>query len=97
MNPDTPIDRGLVMHLDAADVRSYSGSGSGSGMLWRDLKGNYDGELPGDASNERADPHWTGRGFRFCGQNFIRLLNSQQGFFKTFTKTGAKFTIDCLA
>lgn len=91
MNPDTPIDRGLVLHLDAADVRSYPGSG----MLWRDLKGNFDGELPGDPTNERADPHWTGRSFRFSGQNFIRLLGSQQGFFKTFTKQGAEFTIDC--
>ncbi|MCR9245684.1 MAG: hypothetical protein NXI31_11685 [bacterium] len=91
MHPDTPIDRGLVMHLDAADVRSYAGEG----MLWRDLKGNFDGELPGDASNSRADPHWTGRGFRFGGQNFIRLLNSQHGFFKTFANAGAKFTIDC--
>lgn len=91
MNPDTPIDRGLVMHLDAADVRSYAGNG----MIWRDLKGNFDGELPGEASNERSDPHWTGRSFRFSGQNFIRLLGSQKGFFKTFARAGAKFTIDC--
>jgi hypothetical protein len=91
MNPDTPIDRGLCMHLDAADVRSYSGDG----MIWRDLKGNFDGELPGEASNVRSDPHWTGRSFRFSGQNFIRLLGSQKGFFKTFARAGAKFTIDC--
>jgi hypothetical protein len=91
MNPDTPILRGLVTHLDAADVRSYPGSG----MLWRDLLGNHDGELPGEASNLRADPHWTGRGFRFGGNNFIRLLGSQQGFFKSFARRGARFTIDC--
>lgn len=91
MHPDTPIDRGLVTHLDAADVRSYAGTG----MLWRDLKGNFDGELPGEASNERSDPHWTGRSFRFGGQNFVRLLGSQKGFFKTFARAGAKFTIDC--
>ncbi len=91
MNPDSPIDRGLVTHLDAADVRSYPGSG----MLWRDLKGNHDGELPGDPTNERSDPHWNGRGFRFSGQNFIRLLGSQKGFFKTFCRAGAKFTLDC--
>jgi hypothetical protein len=91
MHPDTPIDRGLVTHLDGADVRSYAGTG----MLWRDLKGNHDGELPGEASNERSDPHWTGRGFRFGGQNFVRLLGSQTGFFKTFARAGARFTIDC--
>jgi hypothetical protein len=90
MHPDTPIDRGLALHLDAADVRSYAGSG----MLWRDLKGNFDGELPGDAGNERADPCWTGRGFRFGGQNFVRLLGSQRGLFKTFARAGAKYTID---
>jgi hypothetical protein len=91
MHPDTPIDRGLALHLDAADVRSYAGDG----MLWRDLKGNFDGELPGDPTNVRSDPHWTGRGFRFGGQNFVRLLGSQRGFFKTFARAGAKFTIDC--
>ena len=91
MHPDTPIDRGLVLHLDAADVRSYPGSG----FRWHDLKGNFDGELPGDPTNERADPFWTGRSFRFGGQNFVRLLGSQQGFFKTFARHGAKFTIDC--
>lgn len=91
MHPDTPIDRGLVVHLDAADARSYAGTG----MIWRDLKGNFDGELPGEASNERADPHWTGRSFRFGGHNFVRLLGSQRGFFKTFARAGAKFTIDC--
>ena len=91
MHPDTPIDRGLAMHLDAADVRSYPGHG----MLWRDLKGNFDGELPGDPTNERSDPHWTGRSFRFSGQNFVRLLGSQKGLFKTFARAGAKFTIDC--
>ncbi|MCA8977201.1 MAG: hypothetical protein KDC98_20940 [Planctomycetes bacterium] len=91
MHPDTPIDRGLVLHLDAADVRSYPGHG----MFWRDLKGNFDGELGGDPTNDRSDPHWTGRGFRFAGHNFIRLLNTQQGFFKTFTKPGARFSIDC--
>jgi hypothetical protein len=79
------------MHLDAADVRSYAGGG----MLWRDLKGNFDGELPGDASNSRACPHWTGRSFRFGGQNFVRLLGSQRGFFKSFARAGARFTIDC--
>lgn len=91
MHPDTPIDRGLVTHLDAADVRSYAGSG----MIWRDLRGNFDGELPGDPTNERSDPHWTGRSFRFGGQNFVRLLGSQHGFFKSFGRAGAKFTIDC--
>lgn len=91
MHPDTPIDRGLAMHLDAADVRSYAGLG----MIWRDLKGNFDGELPGDPTNERSDPHWTGRSFRFSGQNFVRLLGSQKGLFKTFARAGAKFTIDC--
>ena len=91
MHPDTPLDRGLAMHLDAADVRSYPGHG----MLWRDLKGNFDGELPGDPTNERSDPHWTGRSFRFSGQNFVRLLGSQKGLFKTFARAGAKFTIDC--
>ncbi|MBL9078701.1 MAG: hypothetical protein JNL08_14420 [Planctomycetes bacterium] len=91
MHPDTPIDRGLTVHLDAADVLSYAGTG----MIWRDLKGNFDGELPGCASNERADPHWTGRSFRFGGQNFVRLLGSQRGFFKTFARAGARYTIDC--
>ena len=90
MHPDTPIDRGLVVHLDAADVRSYPGTG----MIWSDLKGNFDGELPGDPTNERSDPHWNGRSFRFGGQNFVRLLGSQKGFFKTFCRAGAKFTID---
>ncbi len=91
MHPDTPIRRGRTVHLDAADVRSYAGRG----MIWRDLEGNFDGELPGEASNERADPHWNGRSFRFGGQNFVRLLGSQQGFFKTFARKGAEFTIDC--
>jgi hypothetical protein len=91
MHPDTPIRSGLVTWLDAADVRSYPGSG----MIWRDLEGNFDGELPGDPTNERSDPHWNGRGFRFGGQNFVRLLGSQKGFFKTFCRAGAKFTIDC--
>ncbi|MBL8727502.1 MAG: hypothetical protein JNM25_03655 [Planctomycetes bacterium] len=91
MHPDTPIRRGLTVHLDAADVRSYAGRG----MIWHDLEGNFDGELPGEASNERADPHWNGRGFRFGGQNFVRLLGSQRGFFKTFARRGARFTIDC--
>lgn len=91
MHPDTPIDRGLVLHLDAADVRSYPGRG----FFWRDLKGNFDGELPGDPTNERADPHWTGRSFRFDGANFIRLCGTREGFFKTFARAGAAFTIDC--
>jgi hypothetical protein len=91
MHPDTPIQSGLCVHLDAADVRSYPGTG----MLWRDLCGNFDGELPGEASNLRADPHWTGRSFRFGGQNYVRLLGSQKGFFKSFGRQGAKFTIDC--
>lgn len=91
MHPDTPIRQGLCVHLDAADVRSYDGRG----MIWRDLEGNFDGELPGEASNVRADPHWTGRSFRFGGQNFVRLLGSQRGFFKSFARAGAKFTIDC--
>lgn len=91
MHPDTPIGNGLAMHLDAADVRSFAGDG----MLWRDLRGNFDAELPGLAGNERADPTWTGRGFRFGGQNFVRLLGSQRGLFKTFCRQGARFTIDC--
>jgi hypothetical protein len=36
VHPDTPIRRGLVTHLDAADVRSYAGEG----MSWRDLEHN---------------------------------------------------------
>jgi hypothetical protein len=91
MHPDTPIARGLVLHLDAANALSYPGHG----LVWRDLLGNFDGDLPGCASNERACPHWTGRGFRFSGQNYVRLQNSQRGFFKTFARRGARFTIDC--
>lgn len=90
-NYGMPITRGLYVHLDAADPRSYPGKGA----LWHDLSGNHDAELPGDSSNPLADPFWTGRSFRFKGYSFARLLGSQSGWFKTLTKKGARFTIDC--
>jgi hypothetical protein len=89
--PDEVVQEGLYVHLDAADPFSYPGQG----MIWHDLKGNHDGELPGEASHPLADPHWNGRAFVFKGFNFIRLLGSQSGYFKTWSKEGAVYTVDC--
>ncbi len=86
-----PVTDGLYVHLDATDPRSYPGKG----LLWHDMMGNHDAELPGECSNTRADPHWTGRSFLFKGQNFMRLLGSQGGFFKTMANRGAQYSIDC--
>lgn len=86
-----PVLSGLRVHLDAADPASYDGCG----LLWKDLCGNHDAELPGECGHPRADPQWTGKSFRFKGQNFMRLLKSQDGFFKTFCNRGARFSLDC--
>ncbi len=85
------VQEGLYVHVDASAPSSYPKRG----MIWRDLRGNHDVELPGESSDPRSDPFFTGESFVFSGSNHLRLLNSQRGWFKSLTKEGAQFTIDC--
>lgn len=52
----TVVTDGLVMHLDAGDSSSYSGSG----QTWSDLEGNYDWFRGQTGSSEGSDPTFNG-------------------------------------
>lgn len=55
------VTDGLVMCLDAANIKSYSGSGT----IWRDLSGrNNNGNLI-------SSPTFTDKAFNFTGNNYI--------------------------
>lgn len=66
-----------------------------SELLWRGQGGSYDFIMPGNIKNKFADPYWTGSSLKFSGINFLRLADSQDEFFRSFSKQGAVFSIDC--
>ena len=84
------ITSGLRVSIDTNDCMAEM-----SELLWRGQGGDYDFILPGNIKNKFADPYWTGSSLKFSGINYLRLTDSQDEFFRSFSKQGAVFSIDC--